>query len=102
MFAGSQSRTPEHAPSPSKEHLTPVARKFVDVKVQLNFTQTSFLVYTTVAYKMLLNLNVFCFLCYPSHYTVNISSPATEEGKEISHSNEVVYCCGIEESLQKR
>ena len=34
--------------------------------------------------------------------TVNISSPATDEGKEISHSNEVVYCCGIEESLQKR
>ena len=62
--------------------------------------QTSFLVYTTVAHKMLLNLNLFFFLCYPSRYTVNISSPATEEGKKIGHGNEVVYCCGIEEILK--
>ena len=41
-------------------------------------------------------------LTQPLTHAVNISSPATDEGKEISHSNEVVYCCGIEESLQKR
>ena len=54
---------------------------------------------------MLLNLNVLCFLCYPLHNLLlseYILSPATDEGKEISHSNEVVYCCGIEERLQKR
>ena len=54
---------------------------------------------------MLLNLNVLCFLCYPLHNLLlseYILSPATDEGKEISHSNEVVYCCFIEERLQKR
>ena len=54
---------------------------------------------------MLLNLNVLCFLCYSLHNLLlseYILSPATDEGKEISHSNEVVYCCGIEERLQKR